>query len=301
MRIHMRLSVLSLVVLLFLGVAAAQTTRSEPLRVGAQVQSAKLVHRVDPVIPALAAPVSATVVMQVTVDEEGAVSDVKMVQGHPLLDKAAVDAVKQWRYKPTLLNGEPVPVIATVTFQYALDGKISSEPMKMLLLKIDPAGNLFNRTKLLSAEQAVALAQQSTGVIILEAHPTLPSEFVQKTVEQLQGSTGRQVRVVLAPPQLVPSEDEIARSQGYKLVSTLLRPAARPDGRAMNELPRPLREATMVEFELTVDAAGAIVMVRQLDGPGAPGLEAELAKARVDAVQRPGAYNLKLWVTSAVK
>ncbi|MGI8782414.1 MAG: energy transducer TonB [Acidobacteriota bacterium] len=304
MKTQKRFAVLSFVFLfsIVLPVATAQTTRPESLRVGGQVQSTKLIHRVEPVYPeeARAARVSGTVVMQVTVDEQGVVSDVKTIRGHSLLDSAAVDAVKQWRYKPTLLNGEPVPVIATVMVQFSLDGKTSSEPM-MLQLKIDSAGNLYNRAELLSIEQAVALVWQATGPIICEAHPTVSSEIVRKAVDELQGATGKQVRVVLTPPHLEPSDAEIARSQGYRLVSALLRPAALRDDRAMNELPRPLREASVVEFELTVDAAGAIVMVRQLDGAGAPGLEAELAKARIDAVQGPGAYNLKLWVTSAAR
>ncbi len=58
--------------------------------------------------------------MQVTVDEQGNVSDVQVLRGHPLLNAAAVNAVKQWKYKPTYLNGHAVPVIATVTVTFAL-------------------------------------------------------------------------------------------------------------------------------------------------------------------------------------
>jgi len=54
------------------------------------------------------------------VDEEGNVSDVRTLRGHPLLDDAAIQAVKQWKYSPTLLNNEPVPVIATVTVIFNL-------------------------------------------------------------------------------------------------------------------------------------------------------------------------------------
>ncbi len=56
----------------------------------------------------------------VTVNEEGEVADVKVMRGHPLLDEEAVRAVKLWRYSPTLLNGEPVPVIAMVTVIFSL-------------------------------------------------------------------------------------------------------------------------------------------------------------------------------------
>jgi protein TonB len=55
------------------------------------------------------------------VDEEGSVSTLKVLSGHPLLVDAALQAVKQWRYSPTVMNGEPVPVIATVTVIFRLN------------------------------------------------------------------------------------------------------------------------------------------------------------------------------------
>lgn len=94
----------------------------EPLRVGGIVQASRLVHRVEPEYPDLArrARVQGMVLLQVTVDERGLVSGVDVIRGHPLLTQAAVDAVSQWRYSPTLLNEEPVPVIATVTVNFVL-------------------------------------------------------------------------------------------------------------------------------------------------------------------------------------
>lgn len=93
-----------------------------PLRIGGSVQQSKLIGRVDPAYPALAAKarVSGTVVLEVVVGEEGDVTDVKVSSGHPLLTGAAVEAVRQWRYSPTLLNGEPVAVLATVTVVFNL-------------------------------------------------------------------------------------------------------------------------------------------------------------------------------------
>lgn len=96
--------------------------RKEPIRMSSGVQESKLTYRVDPEYPPLArrARVSGTVILMVTVNEEGEVTDVKVMRGHPLLDDEAVRAVKQWRYSPTLLNGEPVPVIAMVTVIFSL-------------------------------------------------------------------------------------------------------------------------------------------------------------------------------------
>jgi protein TonB len=96
--------------------------QTAPQRISSGVQESKLVHRVDPVYPELArrARVSGVVILEVTVNEEGVVSDVRVLRGYPLLDEEAVRAVRQWRYSPTLLSGEPVPVIATVTVVFNL-------------------------------------------------------------------------------------------------------------------------------------------------------------------------------------
>ncbi len=96
--------------------------KRDPIRVGGNVQESKLIRRVEPTYPELAkrARVQGQVVLVVTVDEEGNVADIKVTKGHPLLDEAALNAVRQWKYSPTLLNGEPVPVIATVTVIFNL-------------------------------------------------------------------------------------------------------------------------------------------------------------------------------------
>ncbi len=94
----------------------------EPRRVSDGVQNARLIQKVDPVYPELAkrARISGIVLLQVTVNELGLVSGIKLIRGHPLLNQSAIDAVSQWKYSPTLLSGEPVPVIATVTVNFVL-------------------------------------------------------------------------------------------------------------------------------------------------------------------------------------
>jgi len=66
------------------------------------------------------ARVQGVVILECTISPQGKVSDVKVLRGIPLLDQAAIDAVKQWVYTPTLLNGVPVPVIMTVTVNFKL-------------------------------------------------------------------------------------------------------------------------------------------------------------------------------------
>lgn len=76
-----------------------------------------LVHKVDPIYPDLAkrARISGDVVLRITIDEEGLVQDVIVTAGHSMLQEAAVDAVRQWRYLPTIRDGKPVPVHTMVT------------------------------------------------------------------------------------------------------------------------------------------------------------------------------------------
>lgn len=99
------------------------TVESTPIRVDNQVQASKLVKRVEPEYPELArrARVQGVVALEVKINEKGEVVEAKVIQGHPLLNQAAVDAVKRWKYHPTLLNGRPVAVVTTVTVPFKLN------------------------------------------------------------------------------------------------------------------------------------------------------------------------------------
>ena len=93
------------------------------VRVSSGVQESRLLLKVAPVYPAIAvqARVSGPVVLEAEIDEEGNVAEVKIVSGHPLLVNAAAQAVKQWKYSPTLLSGEPQRILANVTVVFRLD------------------------------------------------------------------------------------------------------------------------------------------------------------------------------------
>ena len=94
-----------------------------PLRVGGNIEPPAKIHDVQPDYPAVAkaANVQGVVVLEVVVDGSGAVRETRVLQSIPLLDKAAMDAVRQWRFQPTLLNGQPVPVSMTVTINFTLE------------------------------------------------------------------------------------------------------------------------------------------------------------------------------------
>jgi TonB family protein len=92
------------------------------IRVGAAVQQSNLLHQVDPVYPPLArqARIQGVVRFNVIIAQDGHVSDVSLVNGHPLLVPAAQEAIKQWVYRPTLLNGDPVEVATVIDVNFML-------------------------------------------------------------------------------------------------------------------------------------------------------------------------------------
>lgn len=94
----------------------------EPFRIGGGIRPPAKIVNADPVYPpeAREARVQGVVIMEVTLSPTGEVSDVEVLRSVPQLDEAAVAAVRQWRYEPTLVDGEPVPILLTVTVNFML-------------------------------------------------------------------------------------------------------------------------------------------------------------------------------------
>jgi TonB family protein len=92
-----------------------------PVRVGGAVMAPMQTRKVAPVYPEIArsARVQGVVILEVLIDEQGRVASARVLRSIPLLDQAALDAVYQWEYTPTLLNGVPVPVVMTATVAFA--------------------------------------------------------------------------------------------------------------------------------------------------------------------------------------
>jgi protein TonB len=100
----------------------AASNSSQPVRVGGNIATPTKVRDVPPVYPPLAiqARVQGVVIIEATIGKDGAVDGARVLRSIPLLDPAALEAVRQWQFTPTLLNGVPVPVIMTVTVQFSL-------------------------------------------------------------------------------------------------------------------------------------------------------------------------------------
>jgi protein TonB len=92
------------------------------VRVGGRVAEANLIRRVQPVYPPLAkaARVQGTVEFTAVISKEGNIENLQLVRGHPLLVEAARQAVLQWKYRPTMLNGQPVEVVTDIIVNFTL-------------------------------------------------------------------------------------------------------------------------------------------------------------------------------------
>ena len=94
-----------------------------PVRVGGQIKPPELVHRVEPIYPdmAVSARLRGVVILEAMVDRDGRVAEVKVLRAaNRLLDDAAITAVRQWRYRPLVLNGLPEQFVLTVVLTFNL-------------------------------------------------------------------------------------------------------------------------------------------------------------------------------------
>ena len=100
--------------------AARAKAKAAAVRVGGKIEAPIKMNDVQPIYPAIArsAHVAGAVTIEATIGTDGKVIDAKVVRSIPLLDQAALDAVRQWEYRPTFLNGVPVPVLVTVTVNF---------------------------------------------------------------------------------------------------------------------------------------------------------------------------------------
>jgi protein TonB len=105
------------------GMPAPPKPTASRIKVGGNVTAARLQNKVTPVYPPLARQtrISGTVRLHAIIAKDGTVQQLEVLSGHPLLVQAALDAVRQWRYQPTLLNGEPVEVDTTVDVIFSLN------------------------------------------------------------------------------------------------------------------------------------------------------------------------------------
>jgi len=104
--------------------SAPRLATPQRIRVSQGVSEGLLVNKVTPPYPPMAkmARVQGAVILQAVISKNGSIENLRVVSGHPMLVQSALDAVKQWRYRPYLLNGEPVEVETQITVNFSLTG-----------------------------------------------------------------------------------------------------------------------------------------------------------------------------------
>jgi periplasmic protein TonB len=105
-------------------VAVPKVATPQRVRVSQGVTQGLIIRRVQPAYPPLArqARIQGPVVLQAEIGRDGSIQNLRLISGHPMLAPAAIEAIKQWKYKPYILNGEPVEVETTITFNFTLSG-----------------------------------------------------------------------------------------------------------------------------------------------------------------------------------
>ena len=105
-------------------VAVPKVATPQRVRVSSGVSTGLLIRKVQPNYPPLAkqARIQGQVVLQAEISKDGTIQNLQLISGHAMLAPAAIEAVKQWRYKPYLLNGEPVAVETQVVVNFSLSG-----------------------------------------------------------------------------------------------------------------------------------------------------------------------------------
>lgn len=173
------------------GVDAQETKPAAEVAVpiGGEIKEPKKLKHVPPVYPDAAKQAGAqgSVILECRISPEGNVADVRVVQSIPLLDQAAIDAVKQWVYAPTLLNGRPVPVIMTVTVNFNLSGGLAATPVPQ------PTGSpekLADIRRLLDLNGSRTTALKATELMLAavraRARPETPPEIWDAFEQELK-------------------------------------------------------------------------------------------------------------------
>lgn len=178
-------------------VPAVAFAQQSPVRIGGTTAPPERIKYVAPEYPAIAkqARVTGTVIAEALVGPDGVVQEAHVLRSIALLDQAALNAVKQWRYTPTMLNGQPVPVIMTVTVNFSLDDNTST--------------------------RTAAPAGAQLPVISFGASPTEPVTFNGRDVLRVGGDVKAPERVKYVAP-VYPHEAQAARVSGIVIIEAVI-------------------------------------------------------------------------------
>jgi TonB family protein len=159
--------------------ASLPKSKAKPVPISGDVLEFNAIRKIQPIYPPMAreAQAQGDVVLDVVVDEEGNVSKITVKSGDPLLRKAAEDAVRQWKYSPTVINGEPVSVISTVTVKFN-PNRVAPPPSE-------------DRNRRVPDNQRAAVPQSPQSGRPTESSPPSPNSADVKKVNPSSSPTGQ--------------------------------------------------------------------------------------------------------------
>jgi TonB family protein len=184
--------------------------------------SSQITARIDPIYPPLArrARIQGTVVLRVQISKSGEVENIQLVSGHPMLAPAAIEAVKQWKYKPYLVNGDPVEVETQVTVNFALSGKSPAEGV----VGDAPGGIASGEPGGASGTHVRVSAGVMQGLLVNRVQPEYPAdardqhiqgEVVLKVSIDKEGNVAN-IQLISGNAPLAPAAIEAVKQWKYK-------------------------------------------------------------------------------------
>jgi TonB family protein len=204
------------------------------VRVSEGVERAFIVKKVDPVYPPVArqAGIQGTVVLQVIINKSGDVENIQLFSGHPMLAQGAIDAVKQWKYRPYLLNGEPVEVETRVTVNFTLPAKPAVEGVVGDSPGGTPPGeqggivpSTLGDATHPAVPQRVRVSQGvAAGLLVSKVPPQYPSDAKDQHVQGVvllriiidkEGNVA-EIQLISGHPLLAPAAIEAVRQWKYR-------------------------------------------------------------------------------------
>jgi TonB family protein len=214
----------SLLVLFALTVLAASQAVPQRVRVSPDFAQGLILNKVAPVYPTLARQVhlQGIVTLQVQISKSGDVEKVELFSGHPMLAPSAIEAVKQWKYKPYLLNGEPVDVETKVVVNFTL---ADSPPTSGVVSDVPGGGLPLADQRHSAVPQRIRVSQGvSQGLLVSKVAPQYPQDakdqriqgvVVMKVTIDKEGNVVN-IQLISGHPMLAPSAIEAVKQWKYR-------------------------------------------------------------------------------------
>jgi len=258
----------------------------EPQPPSKDIKNPRLIHKVEPKYPeaAIKAKVEGKVVIEATINIAGDVKEAKVLQGHPLLQQAAVEAIKQWKYEPYIVEGEKKPVQFTVMVNFRLPQESTDKPIALsaqqspkLIKRVEPK---YPPEALKAGVSGKVVIEATTGkegdvtdTVVIDGHPLLNPAALDalrqwKYEPYLINGVKKPVKFTVVMNFKLYKEEKTGTGEGTPLaVSSDQRP--RLFKKADPEYPEDAQKAGIqgkVVIEATTDKEGKVVEAKVIDG-----------------------------------